>query len=126
MEETANNLLVGIVGPCASGKSTLGQALKARGLRVRQVAQEHSYVPRMWKLLTNPDFLVFLDASFEVSTRRKNLTWSEREYEEEQRRLSHARQFCDLYLMTDRLSPEEVLQAVLRALGLEDQSAQGV
>jgi len=126
MEETTTNLLVAIVGPCASGKSTLGQALKARGLSVRQVAQEHSYVPRMWQLLTNPDYLVFLDASFEVCTRRKNLTWSEWEYEEEHRRLSHARQFCDLYLMTDRLSPEQVLQAVLRALGLEDQSAQGV
>jgi len=126
MKETTANLLVGIVGPCASGKSTLGRALKARGLRVRQVAQEHSYVPRMWKLLTNPDYLVFLDASFEVCTKRKNLTWSEREFAEEQRRLSHARQFCDLYLLTDRLSPEEVLQAVLRALGLEDLSAQGV
>lgn len=114
--------LVAIVGVCASGKSTLGRALKARGLRVRQVAQEHSYVPNMWQLLTNPDYLIFLDASYAVSTGRKNLDWTAREYEEEQRRLSHAREFCDLYLMTDRMSQEEVLRAVLNALGLEDQS----
>jgi cytidylate kinase len=118
--------LVAIVGPCASGKSTLGKALRARGLRVREVAQEHSYVPAMWQRITNPDFLIFLDASFEVSTARKRLNWSESEYAEEQRRLAHARQFCDLYLDTDRMSPEAVLQAAVRALGLEDQSAQGV
>jgi cytidylate kinase len=118
--------LVAIVGPCASGKSTLGTSLKARGLHVREVAQEHSYVPTMWQRITNPDILIFLDASFEVSTRRKSLDWTENEYEEEQRRLSHARQFCDLYLLTDRMSPEAVLHAALQALGLEDQTAQGV
>jgi len=126
MVELPSGPLVAIVGPCASGKSTLGRGLKARGVRVRQVAQEHSYIPRMWQLLTNPDYLVFLDASFEACTRRKNLDWSESEYEEEHRRLSHARKLCDLYLMTDRMSPEEVLEAVLNGLGLEDRSAQGV
>jgi deoxyadenosine/deoxycytidine kinase len=118
--------LVAIVGPCASGKSTLAEALKARGFRVREVAQEHSYVPAMWQRMTNPDVLIFLDASFEVSTSRKALDWSVSEYEEEQRRLAHARECCDLYLLTDRMKPEDVLQAVLNALGLEDQSAQGV
>jgi thymidylate kinase len=93
---------------------------------VREVAQEHSYVPAMWKRITNPDILIFLDASFEVSTRRKSLDWTQEDYDEEQRRLSHARQFCDLYLFTDRMSPEEVLKAVLQTLGLEDQSAPGV
>jgi cytidylate kinase len=126
MGELSHGPLVAIVGPCASGKSTLGKALKARGLRVREVAQEHSYVPAMWQRITKPDFLIFLDASFEVSTARKALDWSESEYAEEQRRLAHARQACDLYLQTDQMSPEAVLQAVVNALGLEDQSAQGV
>jgi cytidylate kinase len=126
MGEPHGSPLVAIVGPCASGKSTLGNSLKSRGFRVREVAQEHSYVPTMWQRITDPDILIFLDASFEVSTRRKSLDWSQKDYEEEQRRLSHARQFCDLYLLTDRMSPEEVLQTVLQALGLEDQSAQGV
>jgi cytidylate kinase len=111
MAELASDPLVAIVGPCASGKSTLGKSLRARGLRVR---------------ITNPDYMIFLDASFEVSTHRKSLNWSEGEYEEEQRRLSDARRSCDLYLLTDRMSPEDVLRAVLDALGLEDRSAQGV
>jgi cytidylate kinase len=126
MAELASDPLVAIVGPCASGKSTLGKSLRARGLRVREVAQEHSYVPTMWRRITNPDYMIFLDASFEVSTHRKSLNWSEGEYEEEQRRLSDARRSCDLYLLTDRMSPEDVLRAVLDALGLEDRSAQGV
>jgi deoxyadenosine/deoxycytidine kinase len=126
MGELPHGPLVAIVGPCASGKSTLGKALKARGLSVREVAQEHSYVPAMWERITNPDFLIFLDASFEVSTARKALDWTEGEYAEEQRRLAHARQSCDLYILTDQMSPEAVLQSVVNALGLEDQSAQGV
>lgn len=126
MTEFPTQPLVAIVGPCASGKSTLGKSLKARGIRVREVAQEHSYVPAMWQRMTDPDFLIFLDASFEVSTRRKALDWSQSEYEEEHRRLAHARQFCDLYLLTDRMSPDEVLQAALNALGLEDRTPQGV
>ena len=57
MTPLASDPLVAIVGPCAAGKSTLGRALKARGLRVREVAQEHSYVPAMWQRITNPDYL---------------------------------------------------------------------
>jgi hypothetical protein len=80
----------------------------------------------MWQRITDPDYLIFLDASFDVSTERKSLDWSESEYDEEQRRLAHAREFCDLYLLTDGMKPEDVLQAVLSALGLEDRSAPGV
>ena len=69
-----------IVGPCGSGKTTLAEKLQQDGLEARQVAQEHSYVPTMWQELSQPDFLIFLDASFETSTERKSLNWNIEEY----------------------------------------------
>jgi deoxyadenosine/deoxycytidine kinase len=101
--------LVGVVGPCGSGKSTLIAGLERTGYRCRHIAQEHSYVPYMWKRITNPDVLIFLDASFVVCTERRRLTWFESDYLAQLRRLAHARQHADLIIETDFLSTDEVL-----------------
>lgn len=111
-----NKNLIAIVGPCAAGKTTLARELEQRGYRAKQVVQEHSHVPDMWRQISQPDQLIFLDASFEECTRRKDLDWSPKDYHEEQNRLRHARQHCDLYLDTNDLSPEEVTAAVLEHL----------
>ncbi len=58
-------MLIGVVGPCGAGKSSLVAGLKAEGFLVRHIAQEHSYVPDMWKRLSNPDILIYLDVSYE-------------------------------------------------------------
>ncbi len=105
--------IVGVVGPCASGKSTLIAALQNDVVEFRHIAQEHSYVASMWKLLTNPDVLIFLDASYSVTCRRRSLNWTEAEYSEQHRRLAHARQHADLYLLTDELTPEEIQTLVV-------------
>jgi deoxyadenosine/deoxycytidine kinase len=104
--------LIGIVGPCAAGKSSLIAELTKRGFNARHIAQEHSYVPDMWLRLTHPDLLIFLDASYPVTCIRRNLNWTEAEWAEQQRRLSHARQHADLYLNTDNLNAGEVLKKV--------------
>jgi thymidylate kinase len=70
----------------------------------------------MWQVITNPDILIYLDASYETCTRRKNLDWLPREYAEQGRRLEHAREHCHIYLNTDDKSPEKVLEGVLDAL----------
>jgi len=111
------NPLIGIVGPCASGKSTLIDGLARLGFRTRHIAQEHSYVKDMWRRLTNPDILVFLDVSFAVTGQRRKLDWTEEDWQEQQRRLSHARQHADLVLDTDNLSIDEVLRKVTRFVG---------
>ncbi len=108
--------LIGVVGPCGSGKSTLVAGLENRGFRCRHIAQEHSYVPYMWKRITNPDLLIYLNASFSVCTRRRRLNWTPADYAEQLRRLSHARESAHLYLDTDRLSSAEVLEEVVHFL----------
>ncbi|HTP02933.1 MAG TPA: hypothetical protein VMJ64_16280 [Anaerolineales bacterium] len=108
--------LIGVVGPCGSGKSTLIEGLERNGFACRHIAQEHSYVPYMWQRITNPDYLIFLEASFAVCTTRRQLNWLPADYEEQLRRLEHARQHADLMVETDRLSASEVLDRVLNFL----------
>lgn len=71
----------------------------------------------MWRRIGRPDLLIFLDASFPVSTARRSLGWLERDYAEEQRRLAHARAHADLLIDTDKLTAREVLDQVLVFLG---------
>jgi deoxyadenosine/deoxycytidine kinase len=104
---------IGIVGPCACGKSTLLQGLAKHGYQARHIVQEHSYVPGMWQIVSKPDLLIFLDVSYQESMRRREMDWTPKDYEEEQRRLAHARENADFYLHTDDLSPQEVLERVL-------------
>ncbi len=118
MPNQPSSPLIGIVGPCAAGKSTLIAKLEQHGIRARHIAQEHSFVPDMWKRITNPDFLVYLDVSYQVSTQRRKLDWTQAEYEEEKRRLNHAFEHADLYLFTDNLSPDDVFNEILQLPGL--------
>ena len=108
--------LIGIVGPCGSGKTTLSDALDSLGYPVRHIAQEHSYVKDMWKRITDPDLLVFLNVSYAISQQRRPMNWTEADFNEQQRRLSHAREHANLYLETDALSIEEVRERVLAFL----------
>lgn len=108
---------IALVGPCASGKSTLGRFLRAAGYEVRQPAQEHSYVPHMWQRLSRPDILIYLDLDLPALMRRlpTNHGGPER-LAEQRRRLAHARAHCDFYLDTSHLTPEEVRAQVLAFL----------
>ena len=113
MTASDSSILIGFVGPCASGKSTITSELEALGYNTRHIAQEHSYVKDMWQRLTNPDMLVFLQASYPVTLKRRNLNWKEKDYIEQQRRLAHAREHADLYINTDDLSIEEIIRQIL-------------
>ena len=105
--------LVGVVGPCGSGKSTLIRGLEQYGYACRHIAQEHSYVQAMWQRIAKPDILIFLDASFPVSTARRQLTWQKQDHEEQYRRLAHARENANIVIDTDHLTPAQVLQKAL-------------
>jgi hypothetical protein len=103
-----------VVGPCASGKSTLAAGLRQAGYDACSAAQDHSYVPDMWQRLNPPDLLVYLDVTLEEAWRRGRAGsgWDQDYLDTEHHRLRHARAHCDLYLLTDRLTAEEVLARV--------------
>ena len=113
MEPPSHRSLIGVVGPCGSGKSTLITGLEKYGYTCRHIAQEHSYVPAMWQRITKPDILIFLDASFPISTARRKLTWQKKDHDEQYRRLSHARQHANVVIDTDELSTDQVLKKAL-------------
>jgi deoxyadenosine/deoxycytidine kinase len=105
--------VVGVVGACGSGKSTLIAGLEAHGYACRHIAQEHSYVPAMWQRIAKPDVLIYLNVSFDNSTSRRRLNWQVQDYEEQLRRLAHAREHADHLNETDHLTPEQVLRQAL-------------
>jgi len=111
----------------AAGKTLLVRALRERGYNAREVAQEHSYVPSMWQRITQPDLLIYLNASWEVACRRRSTDAGADWWEELTHRLRHARQHADLYLDTDGLTPEQVLDRTLafleRVVGSGSESA---
>jgi deoxyadenosine/deoxycytidine kinase len=108
--------LIGIVGPCGAGKTTLAEGLHRIGYRARAIAQEHSFIKDMWQQITKPDILIFLQGSFSVGGERRQMKWTESEWEEQQRRLAHAYEHADFYLNTDSLGIAEVLDFVLEFL----------
>lgn len=104
---------IGVVGPCASGKTTLINGLCKHDYWGKHIAQEHSYVADMWQRLTKPDILIYLDVSYPVTLQRRKTDWTEAEYNEQIHRLRHAKEHADLIVQTDPLRQEQVLEIVL-------------
>lgn len=112
MEIDPKDLLIGVVGVCASGKSTLIRLLTDRGYRCRHIAQEHSYVQNMWKRLTNPDILIFLEVSYTKTLTRKKLNWTIDEYNLQMQRLGNAYENADIRILTDDITPGQLIDLV--------------
>ncbi len=117
-----HSALIAVVGPCASGKSTLVEGLEEREYSAREVKQEHSYVPTMWQRVTKPDLLIYLDVSQEVASERRSSEADAAWWDALNERLEHALQHADLYIDTDDLTPEEVLR---RALSFVEHQGEG-
>ena len=109
--------IISVVGPCAAGKSTLVAALKSMNYHARHIAQEHSYVKDMWKQMSDPDFLVYLDVTYDVSLSRSGASRNKKIFEKQISRLDHARTHADLYIHTNDLNPQQVLDLVLDSIG---------
>ena len=118
-------LKIGVVGPCAAGKTPLITALRNIGYRARHIAQEHSYVADMWKCISKPDLLIYLDVSYKISMQRRPMNWSETDFLEQVHRLQHARSHANIYIDSNNLTPAEVLQKTLDFLASVEPNAKG-
>ena len=100
-----------VVGPCASGKSTLVARLKQLDFDAYAVAQEHSAVRELWKR-KDPDVLIALDVSLDAVRARRSPTWLEAVYERQHERLASAYAAADLTIDTARHDADEVVTIV--------------
>ena len=109
--------IIHLVGVCGSGKSTLAQGLTRLGYQARQISQEHSGVPDLWRWRCTPDILIYLDASNEqIRQRYPKLNMNDAYLQQERQRLAHARAHADCYIHTDNLSPDQVLEQAIRCI----------
>ena len=104
---------LGIVGPCAAGKTTLAGNLTRLGYDAHAIGQEHSEVQTMWRQMTDPDLLIYLDASLQTICQRLKVDWEQNYIDEQVRRLSDARSHTDYVLVTDDLSRAQVVARVV-------------
>jgi hypothetical protein len=104
-----------VIGPCASGKTTLSARLRALGYDARACGQEHSEIPNLWQRL-EPDVLIGLRLDLETLRRRRSAGWSSRLYARQLERLRSGYDHADLVIDADRNDQESVLEAALRWL----------
>ncbi len=109
-----------VVGPCASGKTTLVRGLRRLGYDASVCGQEHSEIPSLWRH-TEPDVVIALEVDLATIRHRRGADWPENIYRLQQRRLADARAAAALILDTSLLNPDATLEAVERRLR-EDQT----
>ncbi|MDW7652235.1 MAG: hypothetical protein SCK29_13365 [Bacillota bacterium] len=113
------NGVIGVVGNCVAGKTTLVSGLTTRGYRAVNIAQEHSTAQRLWRR-KDPDYLVCLSCTLQTAKKRREIYWGQERLDDQRARLAHARQHCDLYLPTDEMEIEAVLETVITAVNEKD------
>ncbi len=104
-----------VVGPCASGKSTLVGGLRGLGYDAVAVGQEHSEIASLWRR-SRPAALLVLDVDLSTIRDRRGPGWSEPMYDAQRRRLAAATDAATVVLPAGRLSRMGLLAAATAAL----------
>jgi deoxyadenosine/deoxycytidine kinase len=108
-------LKVAVVGPCASGKTTLARNLRKHGYDAFVVAQEHSAIRALWAH-QRPDVLIALHADLSTIRQRRGAGWSQEIYAAQMQRLSDAYESADLRIDTSDVSEQVALDQSLALL----------
>jgi chloramphenicol 3-O-phosphotransferase len=102
---------IAVVGTCASGKTTIVNALDRLGHDAYVVSQEHSIIADLWRH-SEPEALVMLECDYETVQARRGGTWPRWLFDLQRERLSSARANADLILDTSKNSVEETLRPI--------------
>ncbi len=101
-----------VVGPCASGKSTLVAGLRRLGFEAAACGQEHSEIPTLWRH-TNPDVVVALEVDLATIRERRGVTeWPDWLYDAQRRRLQQAEAVAAIHVDTTLFDADAVLEQV--------------
>lgn len=111
----ADPIRVVVVGPCASGKSTLAERLRAHGVDAYVCAQEHSEIETLWRHL-GPDVVIALNVDLATVRARRGADWPEAIFREQLRRLTAARAAADVVIDTTSLDADATVEAALEIL----------
>jgi len=101
-----------VAGVCVSGKTTLVKSLRELGFDAHNVAQEHSTIKKLWNH-KEPDILIVLDAQLATIRLRRIVPWGEERLTVQRERLGDAFEHADVYIHTDNLSRDDIVQRVL-------------
>lgn len=104
-----------VVGPCASGKTTLVKRLMGNGIDAYVCAQEHSEIARLWNHL-DPDVVVALDVDLETIRLRRGEDWPDTIYQAQIRRLRQAREHAEVIIDTTCTSANDTFSIALDRL----------
>lgn len=104
-----------LVGPCASGKTTLAHRLEIHGHHVRICGQEHSGIRDFWRHM-NPDVLVALDVDLITLRQRRSAEWPENLYLVQRGRLASAFAAADIVVDSTSNDADAVADCVLNWL----------
>lgn len=106
---------VAVVGPCASGKTTLVDGLRAAGYDAWAVGQEHSIITDLWRK-QGPDVLITLDLPLSVVRQRRGEGWSAQIYAVQHQRLAPAFAASDLHIDSSLHDADAMLAAAVAFL----------
>lgn len=101
-----------VIGPCASGKTSLTTRLQHLGYDARACGQEHSEIRELWRHM-DPDVLIGLYIDLETLRKRRSSTWSGSVYERQLLRLQAGYDHADLVIDCDRIDQETVMNEVV-------------
>lgn len=110
-----DELRVVVVGPCASGKSTLVNGLREHGYDAVVCSQEHSEIPTLWRH-SDPDFLIMLEIPLETIRDRRGAEWPESIYRAQIDRLAAARGAADVVIDASTADANHVLSTALERI----------
>lgn len=101
-----------VIGPCASGKTSLTASLQRLGYDALACGQEHSEIADLWKH-QQPDVVIGLRIGLDTLRQRRSSDWPEALYHRQMARLECGFRNADLVIDSDRFGQDEVANQVV-------------
>jgi deoxyadenosine/deoxycytidine kinase len=112
LRQTTDNRRIVVIGPCASGKTSLTTRLQGLGYDALACGQEHSEISELWRH-RQPDVVVGLRIALDTLRQRRSDAWSEDIYARQMTRLASGYRHADLMIECDAIDQVAVVERVV-------------